>query len=187
MVRQAGFSYLWTLFLLAAIGVGLMLAEEVHHTSVQRDKERELIFIGRQFREALRAYVEVTPGAAKQYPESLEALLLDPRLPGNHRYLRRLYTDPMTGKTEWGVRRVAGKIVGVYSLSEGKPIKIGNFEVSEAAFSDKKKYSEWVFTHPYDLLVNAGDTPTPPEGDAVKPGGVMTPIADEKKRADDGK
>lgn len=181
MARQAGFSYLWTLFLLAAIGAGLMLAEEVHHTSVRRDQERELIFIGRQFREALRAYVEATPGAAKQYPESLEALLLDPRLPGTHRYLRRLYTDPMTGKAEWGIRRVAGKIVGVYSLSETAPIKTGNFEVTEASFSERKRYTEWVFTHPYDLLVHGEDAPSSPTIEAGNIGGTTVPMIDGNK------
>jgi hypothetical protein len=41
------------------------------------------------------------------------------------RYLRRIYRDPMTSKTEWGlVQSVDGRIMGVHSLSKDKPLKI---------------------------------------------------------------
>lgn len=67
--------------------------------------------------------------------------------------MRRIYSDPVTGKAEWGLVVVAGRVVGVHSLSQDMPIKVANFEPAEAAFAGKEKYSEWVFTYPPGLLV----------------------------------
>lgn len=153
MRSAGGFTYLWMLMIVATVGIGLAVAADVYSVSVRRDKEKELIFAGRQMREAIGRYYESAPGAAKQYPPSLEHLLKDPRTPGIRRHLRRIYPDPMTGKAEWGLVVVAGRVVGVHSLSQDKPIKIANFEPSEAAFAGKEKYSEWVFTYPPGLLV----------------------------------
>ncbi len=151
--NQAGYSLLWVMMLVAMLGVSLMIGEEIYRTSVRRDHERELIFIGRQMREAIARYYEATPGAIKQYPDSLEALLLDPRVPGSRRYLRKIYLDPMTGKSEWGLYMLAGKVVGVHSLSAERPIKVAKFEPTEASFEGREKYSDWVFCHPPDLLL----------------------------------
>ena len=38
-------------------------------------------------------------------------------------------------------------------LFRSAPIKLDNFEPSEAAFRNAKKYSEWVFTYPADLML----------------------------------
>ena len=52
-VRARGFAYLWVLLLVAFMGVGLMLGIDVYLTEMQREKERELLFIGHQFRAAI--------------------------------------------------------------------------------------------------------------------------------------
>lgn len=75
------------------------------------------------------------------------------RSPGVQRHLRRIYIDPMTGKSEWGLIRVAGRIVGIHSLSDRKPIKRDHFDAEDAACRNKEKYSEWTFTYPPDLLL----------------------------------
>jgi hypothetical protein len=36
-------------------------------------------------------------------------------------------------------------IIGIYSLSTAKPIKIGNFETQFLSFTDKTIYADWVF------------------------------------------
>jgi hypothetical protein len=36
-------------------------------------------------------------------------------------------------------------IVGIYSLSTARPIKIGNFETQSLDFTDKTSYADWVF------------------------------------------
>lgn len=154
--RARGFAYVWTLMLVAFTGVGSMIASELYSTSVRRDKERELLFIGREFRGAIERYYNSGP---QGYPQALDALLKDPRFASPRRHLRRLYTDPMTGKNEWGTIIVGGRIVGVYSLSEQAPIKQDNFDVSENSFRARKKYSDWTFTYPADLFVAKDGSP----------------------------
>lgn len=176
---EGGFTYLWTLMLVALMGVGLVIASEVYSTSVQREKEMELIFIGREFRDAIGRYYEtVGIGAQRQYPASLEDLLKDPRFPNAKRHLRRIYVDPMTGKSNWGTVLVNGRIAGIYSLSEKTPIKQGNFEPPEASFRGKTKYSEWRFTYPPELQM------TPP-APAMEPNIAARPLMEYRK--EDGK
>lgn len=153
-LAQRGFSYLWVLLMVALMGVGMTLVAEIYHTTLRREQEKELIFIGRQFREALRRYYEFAPaGAQKVYPMSLDDLLQDSRTLSIHRHLRRIYKDPITGKAEWGVLRVGGRIVGVHSLSDQAPLKKAGFEPSEQMFIKAERYSAWLFSYPADLVV----------------------------------
>jgi hypothetical protein len=154
---SAGFAYLWVLLLVALMGLGLGIAIDVHATAVRRDKERELLAIGQQFRTAIARYFETRtasadPAVKGEYPATLAELLKDNRSPSVRRHLRRVFVDPMTGKPEWGLVRVGGRIVGVHSLSEQTPIKQDHFEAEEADFRGKAKYSDWVFVYPADLL-----------------------------------
>ncbi|SHN27269.1 Type II secretory pathway, pseudopilin PulG [Duganella sacchari] len=156
--EQRGFAYLWTLMLIAFMGVGLTIAADLYATATRRDKERELIFIGHEFRVALERYY-TAPGQPNEYPLTLEELLKDPRFPGARRYLRRLYNDPVTGKPDWVLVRQQGRIVGLRSLSTQRPIKQGNFDDDDVGLANKTRYADWVFTYPYDLF-----TPVPGEG-----------------------
>jgi type II secretory pathway pseudopilin PulG len=168
--RQGGFTFLVVLAIIAIMGIGLMAVNEVWATAKQREKEQELLFIGHQFREAIRQYSQNNP-AGKQiqiYPKALEELLLDPRYPNVRRYLRKMYTDPMTGKDEWGVMKYpGGGIYGVYSLSEEEPIKRDNFDLEDGAFKDASRYSAWAFNYKSQLaasspaITNSMKTTTP--------------------------
>jgi hypothetical protein len=184
---QRGFAYMWTLLLVAFMGVALVIASEIYSTTVTRDKERELIFIGREFRAAIARYYESNvAGGQRQYPLSIEDLLKDPRFPNNQRHLRRIYVDPMTGKNEWGTILVKGRIAGIYSLSDKAPMKQDNFEATEASFKGKKKYSEWAFTYPSDLLLVSSNN-TVASDDAHNPAQSATPsTAFEKAPAANG-
>ncbi len=136
------------------MGIGLTVAAEVYTTAARRSQERALLNVGHQFRRAIERYYESALVAGQhQYPATLDDLLRDNRVPGIQRHLRQVFVDPITGKAEWGVVRVAGRIVGVYSLSEQAPVKIDNFEAEDMSFRGKKKYSDWVFTYPVDLLL----------------------------------
>lgn len=151
---QAGFSYLWLLLLVALLGVGLTVAVEIDATAVQRDREKELIAQGRQFRTAIGRYYEgLQAGGKREYPATLEDLLQDRRVPGVKRHLRKIFVDPMTRKAEWGLVKVGGRIVGVHSLSDAKPIKLEGFEAEEMGLRNKNKYSEWLFVYPSDLML----------------------------------
>ncbi len=159
---QSGFSYLWVLMIVAMIGLGLSVAIDVQQTAQQRDKEQELLAIGRQFRVAIERYQNLQVTGRREYPMSLNDLLLDARVTGGRRHLRRIFIDPMTGKAEWGLVRVAGRIAGVYSLSEKTPIKQAMFEPEDAAFAAQEKYSDWVFTYPADLVQRGAASSTSP-------------------------
>lgn len=168
---QKGFSYLWVLMMVAFMGLGLTVATEIASTASQRDKEKELIAIGRQFQIAIGRYYESQQSTGRgEYPSSLEDLLKDNRVPGVKRHLRKIFVDPMTGKAEWGVLRIAGRVVGVHSLSEKTPIKQAGFEAQEMNLQHKKKYSEWVFTYPADLVLQMENNTGPAMGHSVAPG-----------------
>lgn len=145
---ERGFTYLGVLLLVAIMGAVLASTAAVWRTMSQRDKERELLFVGHEFRKAIGLYYERSPGGAKQYPKKLEDLLLDKRQTGVARYLRRLYVDPMTGKKEWGLIKGPGDTIrGVYSLSPETPIKTGNFDESDKDFAGKGSFAEWQFVY----------------------------------------
>jgi type II secretory pathway pseudopilin PulG len=145
--RQAGFTYIGVLLMVAITGIALAATATVWHFEVQRERERELLVIGNEFRLALDRYSAATlPGAGRRFPTRLEDLLLDERSAAKRRHLRRIYRDPMTGKTEWGVIRTAdGQIIGVNSLSEEPTIKKANFGVRDLGFTGKASYNQWVF------------------------------------------
>jgi type II secretory pathway pseudopilin PulG len=142
---QRGFGYLLVLFALAAMGLLLAGTGEVWHTAQLRENEAELLFIGNQFRLALASYQKVTPEAAPQNPLQLEELLEDRRFVVPRRHLRKLYRDPMTGKAQWGLVKASGRIIGVHSLSDGRPLK-SFFSESNAIFEGAVRYDQWVFS-----------------------------------------
>jgi type II secretory pathway pseudopilin PulG len=71
--RQRGFTYVGLLIGIAIIGAGLASVGQVWHTTLKHEREKELLFIGNQFRQAINRY-HVVNGS---YPATLEALLLD--------------------------------------------------------------------------------------------------------------
>ena len=147
---QEGFSYIGILLAVALIGTQLALAGVVWSFAQTRQKERELLFVGGQFRTAIGQYYLNPKGPQKEYPRRLEDLLKDPRYPGTVRHLRKIYADPITGKKRWGLVRLPnGGIIGVYSLSEEAPIKTGNFLPAELSFTNKQRYADWKFVHAF--------------------------------------
>lgn len=145
---QRGFTYLAVLFMVAMMGVMLASIGTMWQTARQRERERELLFAGSQFRQAIERYYEKTPGPVKKYPPSLDELAKDSRFLTAQRHLRRVYRDPMTGEKNWGlVKAPQGGIMGVHSLSQDAPLKTGNFRAADKGLEDRKKYSEWVFAY----------------------------------------
>jgi type II secretory pathway pseudopilin PulG len=162
--RSQGFTLIAILFAVAIAGTALALLGTVWHTQVKREKEAELLFVGDQYRRAIASYYQRGPGSVKAYPKRLEDLLEDRRFPKLVRHLRRLYPDPITGKTEWGlVKTPDGGIRGVYSLSDDEPFKLNNFDVANQAFENKGHYRLWVFEHVDKSAVSPSKaTPQPP-------------------------
>jgi len=140
-----GFTFIGILIIIALSGIALSSVGIVWHQTIQRENERELLFIGDQYRAAISSYYESTPGGTKQYPKKLEDLLLDNRFPVIKRHIRRLYDDPMTTNQSWGLIKQQDYIVGVYSLSAQQTIKKTGFPIIYESFAETNTYDEWKF------------------------------------------
>ena len=146
--KQEGFTLVGALILVAFMGAGVAAYGELASHAAQREKEQELLFVGNQFRQAIGAYYERTPGAVKRFPQTLEELVEDKRYPMPQHHLRRMYADPITGKRQWGVIDAqGGGIMGVYSLSEAQPIKTGGFAARNSTLAETGRYSDWHFSY----------------------------------------
>jgi type II secretory pathway pseudopilin PulG len=160
-----GFTYIGLLLLIALMGTAVAGAAIVHHQQAQREKEKELLFVGEQFRRAIGQYYEGSPGGDKRFPATLEDLLSDSRYPSTKRYLRRIYFDPMTASREWGLIRGPGdRIIGVHSLSQSKPVKVSGFAERYADFASVESLSDWKFV--YTVAPPAEENPPVPSAPA---------------------
>jgi type II secretory pathway pseudopilin PulG len=146
--HESGFTYLALLFFVAVMGIVLAGGGMIWSISKRRDNERELLYVGNEFRQAIGSYYERTPGTVKRYPNSLNDLLKDNRHLGAVRHLRRIYPDPMMATADWGfVRAPDGGIMGVYSQAPEKPIKQSGFLSRDAEFGQADSYAKWRFTY----------------------------------------
>ena len=188
----AGFTYLGVLFAVALMGAMLVAIATIWHQAQQREKEKQLLFVGKQFSQAIGAYYENTPGLAKQFPKKLEDLLGDKRFPFTRRYLRRIYFDPVTNTTDWGlVKGADGGITGVYSKCADEPLKKANFGEQFAQFEQKKHYSDWRFAYasgPVPAIAvaqNGSEMPALPPAEAIPPEYVAPPPQPSKSDSPD--
>ena len=145
--RQAGVALLAVLIVIAAMSAALGVTGSLWHEAQQREKERELLFVGMQYRLAIKRYYE-SPVGQHRYPLTLDVLLLDERTPSIQRYLRKPWRDPLTNSKEWGLLFAPqGGIIGVHSLAEGKPIKQENFPAELEWEGGKSRYIDWQFVY----------------------------------------
>ncbi len=93
LFRSRGYVLLTLLLLITIMSIGLMVAVPVWHTQIQREKEEELIFRGKQYVEAVRLYQLKHPG---RFPAKLEDLR-------EEKCIRRLWRDPMTSHGQWNL------------------------------------------------------------------------------------
>lgn len=145
MKSQKGVAYLWMLFLVFLLGLGLGKTLEVYSTVVQRNKEAELLYVGRLYTEAIRQYYTSSPGSVKKYPEKLEDLLKDRRHLATRRYIRKLYDDPVTGAAFSPLFSPEGGIWGVASASSKRPLKRAGFSSPFETFAAAERYADWRF------------------------------------------
>ena len=144
--RSKGFTLLGLLFLIAGMGVAMSALGTLWHTAAQREKEKDLLFAGDEYRRAIGSFWKASPKDQERLPKSFNELLEDPRFPHTVRHLRRLYREPMSGSMEWGIVKGAdGGIAGVYSQSEAEPFKQAGFSPPYEAFKDMPNYRAWIF------------------------------------------
>ena len=146
--RSAGFTYVGLLIAVVILGLALSAVGTLWRTEAQRERERELLYIGRDFRNALASYYKSTAGGGHQYPQEIADLLEDKRFPETRHHLRSFHSDPMTGAPDWTILRtdLLG-ITGIASSSKDAPIKKSGFVGDEAPFADATCYCDWQFTY----------------------------------------
>jgi len=143
---RSGFVLIGVVFLAFVVSMTLVALARYWGADSQRDKERELLWAGRQFGRALASYALAAPEGSSALPRSLDQLVFDTRVDPPQRHLRRVPLDPMTGSTEWGIVRTAdGAITGVHSTSRSKPMAPDSLWPEERSFADAKQYTQWVF------------------------------------------
>jgi type II secretory pathway pseudopilin PulG len=158
--HSLGFTYIGLMIMIAISGIALAGVGLVWHQDLQREREKELLFIGEEYRKAIGSYYENSPSATKQFPQSLEDLIADNRFPSIKRHLRKLYEDPMSREKTWGLEMQQGKIIGIFSLSKQNPIKKTGFQVQYQLFSSAKEYCDWKFIYIPGSLVSSPVTST---------------------------
>jgi hypothetical protein len=140
------------LFMITIMGIMLAAAGQSMRTIMKREKEKELIFRGLQYRDAFERW------SKKGVPLKDLKDLVEPTVSSNidrskDRLLRKLYKDPMTEDGKWKTLPnppdpIQG-IYGVASTSNEEPLKQGKESFPEVIknFEGKKKYSEWEFVY----------------------------------------
>jgi type II secretory pathway pseudopilin PulG len=149
--RQRGFAYMALMVFfgvfIAVAGAAMMSGGMLQ----RRNAEEQLIFVGGEFRRAIESYYLASasmPPGSPRYPEKLDDLLADPRSKELRRHLRQIYPDPLMGQPNWGmVPAPGGGIMGVYSLSPAKAVKLFGFPAEFKYLEGKKTIAEWKFLY----------------------------------------
>jgi hypothetical protein len=112
--QKNGYALLTMMFLLAVLVVGMAAATQNIQTNGQREKEKEMIWRGKQYVRGIRLYHQKT----NRFPSQLEDLYL-PKT--GIRYMRQAYKDPMNDEDgSWRLIYVGphGELIG--SLNPNK-------------------------------------------------------------------
>ncbi|MCP5049947.1 MAG: hypothetical protein GY940_22460 [bacterium] len=145
---NSGYALLAAIIAVNIFAIFIFKAKAMWETEIQRDLEQELIFRGRQYVTAIEAFKKKNANANLKTLEELH----------EKKFLRKLYTDPMTESGEWNLVMRDGRagkkgllvvppemieqyitratIIGVCSSSPGD----GFYQ-----YRKKKKYFEWAF------------------------------------------
>ena len=142
-----GVTYLALMFSIVLIGISASATARQWTVMVQREKEADLVAKGIEIQNALSLYSATMKigriMSTEVYPQSLAELTRAPKP-----YLRKVYTDPMSGGDWEYMRAPTGGIMGVRSKSKDKPIKTGDFPLAVRHFEGRKSYHDWMFQHP---------------------------------------
>jgi type II secretory pathway pseudopilin PulG len=91
--NEEGYVLLAVIFLTVILLISLAIAAPKVAKSIQRDKDLETIHRGEQYKRAIKLYYQ----KFGSYPTSIDQLVQTNQM----RFLRKKYTDPLTGKDDW--------------------------------------------------------------------------------------
>lgn len=106
--KESGFAMMLVFLMSACIAITLYM--EVPRVAFEAERQRELLLVDRgdQFKRAIQVFVtDKTNNPMRRWPASVDEL----ESFNNHRYLRRRYIDPMTGKDEWRLIHINGGVL----------------------------------------------------------------------------
>lgn len=146
-LRQRGVGYLFMLWAVFLLSLGLGKALDVYATAVQREREEELVHVGTLYRDAIRDYYLSAPNGQHRYPNHLGDLLKDSRHLVTRRYLRQLYLDPMTVQPFTPLLAPQGGIWGVASPSTKSSLRILRPSNELAKAAEEQRYRDWEFVY----------------------------------------
>jgi type II secretory pathway pseudopilin PulG len=141
--HQRGLVMLALLIALMLMSIALAGALDVWSLERRREEEKQLLFAGDQYRQAIVRYYRV----GRVYPASVDDLLDDNRFQIPMHHLRQAYPDPITGKTDWLVLRQGDRFYGVYSSSQALTIKRAQFPRRYEDFETEQTYDGWKFIY----------------------------------------
>lgn len=156
---------MFALLALVAMSLATVTAVTRARSDMQREREAQLLWVGDQYRRALKSYGQAPRAAGQsQYPATLADLLEDKRGLKPVRHLRQVYPDPMTGKADWVLETenglADGRILGLHSRSALAPIRHAGPGLSGAGFALARTYADWRFLAT-DAVDDANTAPLP--------------------------
>lgn len=157
--KSNGFAYLALLVVISGSLLVLSAAQPDLFQQAQRQQEKQLLFAGREYREAIRRFYENPNVSVQRFPNTLEELLVDNRSLKPMYHLRRLYPEPILG-LGWGlIRDEQGGITGVYSRSNQR-LLVTNFDARYANIDQTEKtlrHSDLLFNYQPRSSVNSAE------------------------------
>jgi general secretion pathway protein G len=155
MRRAQGYTFVEVLVVTSILFILASAVMPLAQVTSKRTREAELRRVLRELRTAIDQFkdqadlgnippTELRP-ASENYPESLEQLVegVTPNQDASGRklkFLRRIPADPMTNKTEWGLRSYQDR---PDSTSWGRQNVYDVYSTSEGTALDGTKYKDW--------------------------------------------
>jgi len=147
-VRRRGFTVVELIVAMTILMILTAAAVPIVRVTIQRNKERDLRHALWEMRDGIDRYKDAADRGAFQvkvdsqgYPPDLETLVKGVDSNGKKmRFLRRIPVDPMTGKTEWGLRSMQDD---PQSDSWGGQNVFDVYTKSEGTALDGSKYKTW--------------------------------------------
>jgi type II secretory pathway pseudopilin PulG len=156
------------LAVLAAMFLSALAANAIMFNVSQqamREREAQLLQVGFLYRQAIKDYYEMSPGAEKQWPKTLKDLTYDTRFVDVRRHLREEYPDPITRSEDWGLVTIenGGRtgISGVYSKSTEQPINTAATSFADFEMPSITQYSDRRFEYVPPVIAPKAAAVTP--------------------------